>query len=553
MSNKMTTQDDEAMAAADKEMEERATRAKELLSQRYRGLKNDQVEKHTRKMQLERKMIGLPEEKKQTLRNTLEQEEISIQKETRKPITTSDFESLVVVGRGAFGEVRLVRRKNTDKSDPSSVQIFALKSMKKDMMVLKNQVGHVKAERDALAMADENNRWLTSLHYSFTDATHLYMVMEFMPGGDLMSLLMKEDTFPESITRFFMAEAAFAISSVHALGYIHRDIKPDNMLLDARGHLKLTDLGLCKKVGDVSPEDHPDIIIEMMRAQELSSNSEASDWNKTQTGSGGAVGMHRPHGDVMAMSIDEGTGTENAGTENTGTENPTIRPKMPTGKARREMAYSTVGTPDYIAPEVLAAQNGASGYSYTCAVDWWSLGVIMYECLVGYTPFYAEDPVTTCRKILRWRQCLEIPPEVKSQLSRECIDFLSCLLAGPENRVGSSTPSGEFTNGLKQIISHPWFKGFDWEGVNDTEGPLLPAGGREFPELLEYLKTCPKSDPRFKQLVQRVTQNFDTFEDYGTNLDQEGGRQRANVANLDQFYDYNYRRVRKPRVPISED
>ena len=73
-----------------------------------------------------------------------------------------------------------------------------------------------------------------------------------------------------------------------------------------------------------------------------------------------------------------------------------------------QMAYSTVGTPDYIAPEVLAAQNGASGYSYTCAVDWWSLGVIMYECLVGYTPFYAEDPVTTCRKILRWRQCLEV-------------------------------------------------------------------------------------------------------------------------------------------------
>merc|ERR1719174_2423074 len=78
-------------------------------------------------------------------------------------------------------------------------------------------------------------------------------------------------------------------------------------------------------------------------------------------------------------------------------------------KTKREMAYSTVGTPDYIAPEVLAAQNGASGYSYTCAVDWWSLGVIMYECLVGYTPFYADDPVTTCRKILKWRQTLEIP------------------------------------------------------------------------------------------------------------------------------------------------
>lgn len=428
-----------------------------------------------RKMQLERKMIGLPEEKKQNLRNELEQEEISIQKETRKAISTSDFESLMVIGRGAFGEVRLVRRKNTDKTDPSGGQIFALKSMKKEMMVLKNQVGHVKAERDVLATADESNRWLTVLHYSFTDATHLYMVMDYMPGGDLMSLLMKEDTFSESVTRFFMAEAAFAISSVHALGYIHRDIKPDNMLLDSRGHLKLTDLGLCKKVGDISPREHPDFIIEMMKKQELSGPGSRNDWNHTHIDNGGGVGMHRPHGDVMAMSIDEGI-------------DGSARSHMPSAKVRRENAISTVGTPDYIAPEVLAAQNGASGYSYTCTVDWWSLGVIMYECLVGYTPFYAEDPVTTCRKILRWRQCLEIPAEVKGKLSRECIDFLSCLLAGPENRIGSSVPNGEFANGFKQIIAHPWYRGFDWEHLGDVEGPLLPTGAAEFPQLLEYLK-----------------------------------------------------------------
>ena len=84
-------------------------------------------------------------------------------------------------------------------------------------MVVKNQVGHVKAERDVLATADESNKWLTLLHYSFTDESHLYMVMEYMPGGDLMSLLMKEDTFSEEVTKFFMAEAAHAISSVHAV------------------------------------------------------------------------------------------------------------------------------------------------------------------------------------------------------------------------------------------------------------------------------------------------------------------------------------------------
>jgi serine/threonine kinase 38 len=116
------------------------------------------------------------------------------------------------------------------------------------------------------------------------------------------------------------------------------------------------------------------------------------------------------------------------------------------------------------------------------------LGVIMFECLVGYTPFYADDPVTTCRKILRWRQCLEMPSETKSQLSQECIDFLSCLLAGPESRIGSSKNGTDFENGFKQVVQHPWFRNFDWEGMREMEGPLLPSGGREFTELLEYLK-----------------------------------------------------------------
>lgn len=483
-------------------------------------------------MQLEKKMIGLPEEQKKVLRQDLEYEEVQVSKESRKKVTTADFESLAVIGRGAFGEVRLVRRKPTPNQHPSmhamnvnghghglghppnnngyghpppppppspypphgyphanghphphhpmshphphphshphhapppppplynanSNRIYALKSMKKEMMVVKNQVGHVKAEREVLATADDNNRWLTVLHYSFTDESHLYMVMEFMPGGDLMSLLMKEDTFSEETTMFFMAEAAHAISSVHALGYIHRDIKPDNMLLDARGHLKLTDLGLCKKVGEVSHNDHPEVVLDVLRRQAHQYNNGGMDFE-----------LSNPHHEARS-----------------------VPPRFTDSRARRENAYSTVGTPDYIAPEVLAAQNGSSGYSYTCAVDWWSLGVIMYECLVGYTPFYAEDPVTTCRKILRWRQCLEIPPETRSQLSTECIDFLSCLIAGPETRIGSSVDgSTYYKNGFVQVVRHPWFAGFDWDGLADREGPLLPSGSHEFPQLLEHLK-----------------------------------------------------------------
>lgn len=501
------------MASADKEMEERAKRAKELLSKRYSGLRNEQEAKFARKMQLEKKMIGFPEEKKKEIRQKLEHEEVQISKESRKKITTADFESLGIIGRGAFGEVRLVRRKPTSKKDDKgSNKIYAMKSMKKEMMVVKNQVGHVKAERDVLATADESNKWLTVLHYSFTDETHLYMVMEYLAGGDLMSLLMKEDTFSEEITKFFMAEAAHAISSVHALGYIHRDIKPDNMLLDEKGHLKLTDLGLCKKVGDVSPSDHPEVVLDILKTQ------------------------HRAIYDNAPQDMD---------TSSFEGQRPA---RFNDPKARREMAYSTVGTPDYIAPEVLAAQNGSSGYSYTCAVDWWSLGVIMYECLVGYTPFYADDPVTTCRKILRWKQCLDIPPEIRSKLSEECINFLSCLLAGPENRIGSSLDGTEYKNGFAQIVQHPWFEGFDWNGIHDRDGPLLPSGGNEFPEILHKLKTCPKSDHRFNELVSKATQNFDSFEDFGSNLDSNGGKKRIEKASLDQFFDYHYRRTRKPII-----
>lgn len=533
--------DEAAVAAADKEMEEKANRAKELLSKRYHGLKTHQEDKHHRKMQLERQMVGLPEQKKLELRRVLEQEETTVQKETRRRIHVADFESLAVIGRGAFGEVRLVRRKGRP-DDPATGQIFALKSMKKEMMVVKNQVHHVKAERDALAAAEMTNRWLTVLHCSFFDDTHLYMAMEYMPGGDLMSLLIKEDTFSEAVTRFFMAEAAQAISSVHALGYIHRDIKPDNMLLDARGHLKLTDLGLCKKVGEVSPLDEPEVVLERLRGQ---GGGQGGEWrstmnNSTTTGtpptlsqSASASGNNNGSKHHMAMSIDDGTSDKPAQTRD--------------GKTRREMAFSTVGTPDYIAPEVLAAQNGASGYSYTCAVDWWSLGVIMFECLVGYTPFYADDPVTTCRKILRWRQCLELPAETKNSLSHECLDFLSSLLAGPECRIGSG-PNGEFQNGFQQVVQHAWYRNFDWEAMREQDGPLLPSGAREIPELLDFLKTCPKSDPRFSTLVSRVTQNFDTFEDLGSNLD--GERQRVTKNSLDQFYNYDYRRIRKPRVPV---
>ena len=119
-----------------------------------------------------------------------------------------------------------------------------MKKMKKCEMDQKNQVEHIKAERDVLVKA--KNEWIVNLKMSFQDPGHLYLVMEFMPGGDLMTLLMRKDVLSEEDSRFYIAETILAIESVHKHDYIHRDLKPDNILLDKDGHIKLTDFGLCK-------------------------------------------------------------------------------------------------------------------------------------------------------------------------------------------------------------------------------------------------------------------------------------------------------------------
>ncbi|CRK98152.1 CLUMA_CG011520, isoform A [Clunio marinus] len=152
----------------------------------------------------------------------------------------NDFEVIKVIGRGAFGEVCLVRLKNCN-------QIYAMKILNKWEMLKRAETACFREERDVLVYG--NRKWITNLHYAFQDETNLYLVMDYYSGGDLLTLLSKfEDRLPEEMTKFYISEMILAIDSIHKLNYIHRDIKPDNIVLDAQGHIRLADFGSCLRM-----------------------------------------------------------------------------------------------------------------------------------------------------------------------------------------------------------------------------------------------------------------------------------------------------------------
>lgn len=186
----------------------------------------------------------------------------------------------------------------------------------------------------------------------------------------------------------------------------------------------------------------------------------------------------------------------------------------------RKLAYSTVGTPDYIAPEVLSQK----GYGPEC--DWWSLGVIMYECLVGYTPFYADDPVMTCRKILRWQQFLDVPDHVSRHLSPECMDFLLSFVCNADTRLGK--------DGFDDIKSHAWFASLDWDNMRDIPAPYKPDQADEVASILDKIKELDNSDPRLPAFVNQLTANFDDFEE--EDASRWGGQKKVGRRDKDNDF-----------------
>ena len=325
--------------------------------------------------------FDLKEEEKEKIKKDIFTQESSKYRFLREKQTIRNYESLAIIGRGAFGEVHVCR-------DKSNGEIVAIKKIKKEVLYIKNQVLHIRNEQ--ILMSKVRSPWIVELKASFQEDDYLYLVMEFLPGGDLMNLLIKKDILTEDEARFYIAELILSIESIHKLDCIHRDIKPDNILIDKTGHIKLSDFGLAK-------------ISEKLFEQ---NNIKYSNDN---------VNKH-------------------------------------------ERNYSCVGTAYYVAPEVLTK----SGYGPE--IDWWSVGVIFFEMLVGYAPFCSKETSEVCHKILNWEKYLKIPSKIK--ISPEAEDLISKLINYPDIRLG--------INGVEEIKSHPFFKGIDWENIRESKAPFIP-------------------------------------------------------------------------------
>ena len=344
----------------------------------------------------------ISDEEKNKILEELHQESEELRK-TRQKQTIRDYESLTVIGRGAFGEVHVCRVIKTG-------EIVAIKKIKKDLLAKKNQIIHVRNEQ--LFMSKVKSPWIVDLKASFQEDDFLYLVMEFLPGGDFMNLLIEKDKLTEEEAKFYIAELILAVESIHKLDCIHRDIKPDNILIDKNGHIKLSDFGLAK-VSD-----------------KLYEQNAVKDEN--------------------------------------------FNPKKMTHKK----LYSCVGTAYYVAPEVLNKKG------YGQEIDWWSVGVIFFEMLVGYAPFCAQETQEVCFKILNWEKYLQVPPEIK--LSNEANDLIKRMISDPTKRLGK--------NGADEIKAHPFFKGVDWDHIRETmKPPFVPEIKNDYDT--KYFETFEIEEP----------------------------------------------------------
>ncbi|KAH6709397.1 kinase-like protein [Leptodontidium sp. MPI-SDFR-AT-0119] len=476
---------------------ERAAAAKVFFETHYNHVTSGVLTPRSiRRRQLEGALYHEPNltpEEQNELRRAWAQEETDHLRETRvmkvragnalrgKDITSSRYEVVKVLGKGSFGVVRLVREKadNTSSASPEKKrEIYAMKVIRKSDMLRNSQEGHLRAERDFLVAA-EGSRWVVPLIASFQDLNNLYLVMDYMPGGDFLGLLIRDNVLSEAVTKWYIAEMIVCIEEAHSLRWIHRDVKPDNFLISASGHLKISDFGLAfdghwshdqayfnnhrysllAKLGISIEGDSIDIKEGRTLASAL----------KLGQGTAPSTGKDQRHERNSSNSMDNGEGILN----------------WRNRYSNRTLARSVVGTSQYMAPEVVR------GDMYDGRCDWWSVAVILYECLYGHTPFLAEEGgrQQTKLNILDHKSTFNFPH--KPIVSKRCQDLIRSIIQDKSTRLCSRRyrmkdhPSTShhvqdyagryvFPNDAEEIKAHKWFRDIQWDRLHMMVPPFVP-------------------------------------------------------------------------------
>ncbi|KYF38402.1 AGC kinase [Toxoplasma gondii ARI] len=374
------------------------------------------------------------------------------------------------LGHGGFGAVYLVKRKADGRH-------FALKQVPKRKVLKVSSRERQFAERNFLSSC--NCPCIVQLHATFQDELFLYQVVEFLQGGSMMHYMHAKQKFPEDVVKLCIAELVLAVKDVHDKNYIHRDIKPDNIVFTRDGHLKLLDFGLAKFAPHV-----------FHFASYGNSPSRSRCCSSTSAGGAAHAGMSTTTASTMASPhpLEPTCGSNPLSPVKVFGRHLPRNSSSPYGfgegcckclhmqheeelsgdgnlnRPSDTLLRSICGTPMYTAPEVLR------GEGYDHSVDWWSVGVVMFEMLYGGIPFcpppkYRGD-VAAFVKVQVTNHALvcpiPYPSPISSVLSPESISMMQSLVCEPENRFKSAA----------KIMQHPWFDGIDWETIHRQKSPL---------------------------------------------------------------------------------
>jgi serine/threonine protein kinase len=367
----------------------------------------------------------------------------------------ADYVFLRRLSRGAFGTVFLAKFNDVTDTQPMAIKVIGKNQIRDGMFEQQ-----LMRERSIMAAISKAGEMFVHLKAAFQTRDNLYMVMEYVPGGDCCSLLLTRGQLSESTARFIVAEVASALSVLHSLGYMHRDIKPDNILFTSRGHVKLADFGMAAPLNTSQNAKSPHIIGPDSRDD----NDHGFHWQMQSIYSaGGGGGVEGPYSPVsMTAGILSNDSSESG-------------MSLILGRGMNEEGFrnTVVGNVSYASPESVI------GAYYNQSIDWWALGVLIFHLICGKTPFEAPSSNEIIDNILnnRIRWTLLTPSITAScrfvfYLFAEQLlivwqyrEFITALLR-PNHADRLGYQSGQ------QVIEHPYFQDFNFSNLFNVSSPV---------------------------------------------------------------------------------